>query len=330
MGLRLISSFNNWICLSLKIGPIYFRTKLTRRSSFSQRPARNCLMLTNFTQFLRSYNLHEVLLEMAVIWVCVFMVFRTLQGTRGFGVVKGVTVLLVALTGTIWLLGGLGDGFGRIIHIYRGWFMPLLAVMLIVVFQPELRQAMIRLGQTRLFRTSRSEMSRVVSAVSDAVQFLSKSQFGALIAIPRRVRLGGLVEGGQALDAQVSARLLQAIFWPNSPLHDLGVVIRGDRIVAASVQFPLIEDGSLGVDFGSRHRAAAGISADSDCIVVIVSEETGAVSIAEAGKIDYDIPREHFEKLLAQRLEVEEPSHTKKQPASEPAKPSTLEEKQAA
>jgi diadenylate cyclase len=260
-------------------------------------------MFFDLPQFFRSYQWYEVLLEMAVIWICVFLIFRFLRGTRGAGVIKGLTLLLVALTVMIWLLGRVSDAFGRINFIYERFF-GLLAILLIVVFQPELRQAMVRLGQTRWFGTDRSDTSKVVTAVSDAVQFLSKSQFGALIAIERNVRLGGLIEGGQTVDADVSARLLQSIFWPNSPLHDLGVVIRGDRIAAAGVQFPLVEEGTLPPNLGSRHRAAAGLTTESDAIVVIVSEETGAVSIAEQGRIDYDIPRDRLTEILTERMET--------------------------
>lgn len=260
-------------------------------------------MLPTFNQFIRSYQPLEVILEMAVIWVFVYLVFRFLRGTRGAGVIKGFTLMLVALTVVIWGLGQVSDAFGRLNFIYERFF-ALLAIMLIVVFQPELRQAMIRLGDTRWFRATRSDTEEVVKSVSDAVEFLSKNQFGALIAIERNVRLGGLVEGGQSLDAKVSARLLQSIFWPNSPLHDLGVVVRGDRVVAAGVQFPLAEEGTLSANFGSRHRAALGLSNESDSLVIVVSEETGSISIAERSKLDFNIPRENFHATLMERLKT--------------------------
>lgn len=252
-------------------------------------------------QFLNSYNPFEVFFELAVIWLCVYLIYRFLRGTRGAGVVKGLVVLLVLLTLTIRVLGQGSDALRQLNFIYDR-FLGLLAILLIVVFQPELRQAMIRLGHTRIFRGSGEDVGEVVTAISDAVHFLRKNQFGALIAIERSVRLGGLVEGGQALDAKVSARLLEAIFWPNSPLHDLGVVIRGDRVLAAGVQFPLAEEGMLPPNFGSRHRAGLGLTLESDCIVVIVSEETGSVSIAENGRVEPGIAQEDFSRVLAERL----------------------------
>lgn len=247
-------------------------------------------------QLIQSYELYQVVIELAVIWFCVYVAFRFLRGTRGAGVIKGFVVLLVLLT----LLMG-SDAFGRLNFFYDK-FLGLLAIVLIVVFQPELRQAMIRLGRARLFRVSTSQMTQITDAVAEAVDSLSKCQFGALIAIERSVQLGGLVDDGVRLDAEVSARLLEAIFWPNNPLHDLGVVIRGNRIVAASVQFPLVEEGMVPQEFGSRHRAAVGMTVDSDCLVVVVSEETGAISIAEHGTVDADIPRDQIRARLAERL----------------------------
>jgi len=270
-------------------------------------------MFGNPAQLIRSYELYQVIIEMAVIWIFVYAVFRFLRGTRGAGIFKGFAILFVLFTLLIRVLGQGSDAFGRLNFIYDK-FLQLLAIVVIVIFQPELRQAMIRLSHTRQFRGYRGHVREVISSVSEAVEFLSKNQFGALIAIERSVKLGGLVEGGQSLDAKVSSRLLESIFWPNSPLHDLGVVIRDNRIVAAGVQFPLAEEGMLPPRTGSRHRAAVGLTMESDCVVVIVSEETGAVSIAEGGRIDYDIPREDLEPGLAKRLAAP-PSELVKAPA---------------
>lgn len=261
-------------------------------------------MFGNPAQLIRSYELYQVIIEMAVIWVCVYAVFRYLRGTRAAGIIKSIAILFVLLTLVIRVLGQGSDTFGRLNFIYDR-FLGLLAIVLIVIFQPELRQAMIRLSQARYFRASRTQMNRVIEAISESVGFLSKNQFGAIIAIERSVKLGGIVEGGQVIDAEVSARLLESIFWPSSPLHDLGVVIRGHRILAAGVQFPLAEEGVLPARTGSRHRAAVGLTLESDSLVVIVSEETGAVSIAEAGRIDYDVPRDQVEHVLTERLRAE-------------------------
>lgn len=286
-------------------------------------------MFNSLNQFIRSYELYEVVFELAVIWVCVYAIVRFLHGTRGAGVVKGFAVLLVVLTLIIRVLGQGTDAFGRLNFIYDR-FLGVMTILLIVVFQPELRQAMIRLGHARLFRASSDELSHVVDAVSEAVGFLSKSQFGALIAIEREVKLGGLVEGGQTLDAEVSTRLIESIFWPNSPLHDLGVVIRRRRIVAAGVQFPLAEEGMLTARFGSRHRAAVGLTLETDCLVVIVSEETGAVSIAERGRIDADLPRDQIREILAKRLAPSPPDEPPADERDDETEDESDESKQAA
>ncbi len=272
-------------------------------------------MLGNFLQLIRSYEQTQVIIEMAVIWIAVYAVFRFLRGTRGAGIIKGVAIISVLLTLLIRVLGQGTDAFARLNFIYDQ-FLQLLAIMIIVIFQPELRQAMIRLSHARHFRSGSSRVREVIESVSEAVEFLSKNQFGALIAIERSVKLGGLIEGGQMLDAKISSRLLESIFWPNSPLHDLGVVVRGDRIVAAGVQFPLAEEGVLPARTGSRHRAALGLTLESDCIVVIVSEETGTVSLAEGGKIDFDLPRDGLEELLAKRMAA--PPVAKKEPVEVP------------
>ena len=161
----------------------------------------------------------------------------------------------------------------------------LVAIMLVVVFQPELRQAMITLGQAKFLRRGPSVRDRVVASVSEAADFLSKSQFGAIIVFERGLGLESLFRNAVPIDATVDARLIEAIFYPNNPLHDLAVVIRGDRIAAAKVQLPLAPPGRVPSQLGSRHRAALGITLDSDCLVPVVSEENGRVRFAENGEL---------------------------------------------
>lgn len=261
-------------------------------------------MRDNLSQLLdrfTAYSPVEVLLELAVIWIAIFLVIRFLKGTRGAGIIKGLALLLIVGTLVIRLLAQGGDHFQRIYYLYTRC-LGFAAIALLVIFQPELRRALIRLGEASLFSSTRRGLNKTVDAVVEACSFLSKNRFGALIAIERQVGLGGLVEGGTQLNADVSARLLQSIFWPNSALHDLGVIIRGDRILAAGVQFPLAEAGELSLDLGSRHRAAVGLSNDSDCIVVVVSEETGAISIAERGHLYRDLTADDLRTLVQHRL----------------------------
>jgi diadenylate cyclase len=250
---------------------------------------------------LLSIDLLELVIELALIWVVVYVTVRFLQGTRGAGIVKGFAVLLAAFV-LLQLLGLGTERFARLNFIID-YFVGLVAILLIVIFQPELRQATMRLGQARLLRAGRrDEHEARIDAIAEAVSFLSRSRFGAIIAIERNIRLGSLIEGGQPLDAKLNPSLLESIFWPNSPLHDLGVVIRGERVLAAGVQFPLAEEGTLPTRYGSRHRAAVGLSAESDCLVVVVSEENGTISLADGGNLESPIAVERLAEALRRRL----------------------------
>ncbi|MFK7961446.1 MAG: diadenylate cyclase [Phycisphaerales bacterium] len=242
-----------------------------------------------------------VLTELVVIWIAVWLAYRFLRGTRGGGAIKGFVLILMVATFLIRVIGQGNDAFERLAFLYNR-FLGLAAILLIVVFQPELRQAMIRLGHAWTFGVRRDGARTTAAMVAEASEFLSRAKFGAIMAIERRTRLGGLAESGVELDAVLSVRLLQSIFYPNSPLHDLGVVIRDTRIAAASVQFPLVEEGVLPPEFGSRHRAAVGLSTECDCLVVVVSEETGRIVICERGHIDGPYDREALSEELTRRL----------------------------
>lgn len=238
--------------------------------------------LNQFLNRLATYSFVEVFLELAIIWLVVYFIVRFLRDTGGAGIVKGLSLLLVIGTVFVLLVGHESERFQRLNYLYQR-SLGLAAVALLIIFQPELRRALVRLGEATFFRTTRSEMAPVIEALVQACEFNSKARFGLLVAIVRNVGLGGIVEGGTRLNADVSAALLQSIFWPNSALHDLGVVIEGRKIVAASVQFPLTSKVDLDPRWGSRHRAAIGITEESDCLAVVVSEETGQVSVAERG-----------------------------------------------
>jgi diadenylate cyclase len=134
------------------------------------------------------------------------------------------------------------------------------------------------------------------------MQYLAKNKVGALIAIERQVGLGGIVEAGVRVDADVSEELLNTIFWPGSALHDMGVVLRGDRLVAAGVQFPLAEGDSVRQELGSRHRAAIGLSAEVDALILVVSEETGIISVAERGQLTRNLSIEDLRKVLTKGM----------------------------
>ena len=246
----------------------------------------------------------ETIVELLVIGVCVFFALRFLQGTRGGGVIRGLIVLIVPLA-ILVALANTSEHFERL-HFFAEQFVTSVFLLLIIIFQPELRQAAIRIGQTGLIarlRSSSSVDSSTISSISASSSYLSRNQFGGLIAIERENTTNDHTVGGQELDAIISEQLLTSIFWPNNPLHDLGVVVRGDRVLRASSQFPLADESiKLPADLGSRHRAAVGLSMRCDALIVIISEQTGRVSIADHGTLTV-IDRDEIEKELLVRLE---------------------------
>ncbi len=239
----------------------------------------------------------EVAVELAVIWIVVLIIYRFLRGTRGARVIKGVALILVLGVITIILFGREG-AFERLNLLYAKT-LPIISLTLIIVFQPELRRALVRLGEARFFRQSGLRRARVIEELVAAIEYLSKNKIGALIAIERRVGLRGIVELGTRLDAEVTKQLLDTIFWPGSALHDMGVVIRGDRIIAAGVQFPLADGENLPQELGSRHRAAIGLSQEADALVLIVSEETGTISVAERGELKRGLTPDDLRPVLS-------------------------------
>lgn len=265
----------------------------------------------NFQSFfntLRSFSAlqwGQVALELLFIGSVVFWVVRFLQGTRGARLLRGITLVLVTLYLIVELLGSVLD-LTRIQFLY-GKFLIGVSFAIIVVFQPELRRALMRLGETKLFRSISPQLDEQIEQLVEAALFCARRKIGALIAIEREVGLGGISESGTPVNAELTAPLLNTIFWPNSPLHDLGVIISNGRISFAGVQFPLAESGELEKELGSRHRAAVGMSQESDAVVLVVSEETGDISVAERGvllrKLSSEALRDVLTELLGKRIE---------------------------
>jgi diadenylate cyclase len=213
---------------------------------------------------------------------------------------RGVALVLIALYLLI-TLAARALGLERIAFLYEK-FLGIASLAVIVVFQPELRRALMRLGETRLFRGWSSQVNEEIEQLVEAATFCAKRKIGALIAIERDVGLGGIADSGTRINADLSAALLNTIFWPNSPLHDLGVVISQGKVAFAGVQFPLAEEGTLERELGSRHRAAVGLSNESDAVVIVVSEETGDVSIAERGVLMRKLTPDALRGMLAELL----------------------------
>lgn len=236
------------------------------------------------------YGLGVIAAELILIGVVVYTVLRFLHGTRGARLLQSIGILLVVgfLVVTV-----LAENFhlDRIAVLYRPFVWTIFLTALIV-FQPELRRGLLRLSEARWRRDRLGEIEQVVRPITAACTQLSKNKIGALIAVERDIGLSGLAEQGVKLDARLTAELINTIFWPGSALHDLGVIVQRGRIAAAGCPFPLGDAEGLDRSIGSRHRAAIGLSLDSDAIVIVVSEETGAISIAENGRLHRHIPPE--------------------------------------
>lgn len=236
------------------------------------------------------------LIEILLVAVVLYRVLRFLVGTRALQIVFGllalvgtyIAALLLKLTMIPYLLG---IGFT---------YAPFAAL---VVFQPELRQALARLGRTRLFRWfAVPGSSAAAGEIAAALARLSAARLGAIVAVEQGARLDEYLESGTVLQATVSAELLAAIFSPASPLHDGAVVVRGDQIVAAGCILPLTQSNRLDRGLGTRHRAALGLSEETDALVLVVSEETAAVSAARRGRLERNLSTERIRRLLGEPL----------------------------
>ncbi len=253
--------------------------------------------LEQLIQRITGYPAYELWTELLVLWVAVYLVLRFLRGTRGGRAIKGMAMVLILTTIFVKLLTSDGE-YERLTFLYSN-FMWFAGIALVIVFQPEIRRAAVRLGEARLFLGSGLRRSKTVDELVRAVTYLSRNKIGALIALERRVALKGIVEGGTRLDSEVSHELLETIFWPGSALHDMGVIIRDGRILGAGVQFPLAEGDFVDSELGSRHRAAIGLSHEADALIIVVSEETGTISIAQRGKLTRELSADELrEKLI--------------------------------
>lgn len=232
-------------------------------------------------------------IEIGIVAVVFYRVLLLVHGTRAVQMLIGI-VVLVFVYAVAWVLK-----LAMLLYLLNIVF-TYGAFAVLVIFQPELRAALAHLGQsqmTRFFR--RLETSEVAEEVADAVERLSRSGIGAIIAVEREVGLGDFVQSGSEMQAKVSADLLTTIFTPYSPLHDGAVIIRGDTIIGAGCILPLsqsrIDDRSL----GTRHRAALGLSEESDAQVIVVSEETATISMAALGELRRPLTPAQVRDLLA-------------------------------
>jgi diadenylate cyclase len=241
-----------------------------------------------------------IIAELGLIGLFVYAIISFLEGTRGERLLRGV--IFVLMTGSL-ILNVVVKTFGmdRIAYLYNGFLIAILIIGM-TAFQPEIRRALIRIGQTRFFASSPQQLSRSVEEIIEAVSQMAASRTGAIIVFPQQVGLGEFIETGVRIDAKVTSELIQTIFYEGSPLHDMAIVIQADRVVAARVQLPLAEASSRFGQLGSRHRAAVGVTTSSDAIVVVVSEETGIVSVAMEGNLVRNVSEAQLRRHLTTAL----------------------------
>ena len=251
-----------------------------------------------------SHHQIESLVEVILIGLVIWLVFRFLRGTRGetvFDIDKQLVrprprgyrcrFRILAQVFRLERVSFLYDNL--LFYVFLG---------ALIVFQPELRRALVRLGGSRLFRRLFKAAREVADEICDAVSHMSRARIGALIAIESQAALGGLAESGVRMDADVSSELIRTVFHPGSALHDMGMIIQGDRVTAAGCQFPLTDSDQLDRSLGSRHRAAVGLSEDSNALVIVVSEETGLVSVAYRGQLTRRVAIDSLRAMVGQFL----------------------------
>jgi diadenylate cyclase len=241
------------------------------------------------------------LLDIAIVTALVYQVLLLVRGTRAVQLAMGLVVLFVVYTASrilrlntlLWVLS------------YLGVVIP---IALLVIFQPELRRMLEQLGRGGVFvhglgtDLGREETIRLVNDVARACRILSGRKTGALIVLERHTGLNDVIDSGIKVDALVSVQLIVTTFFPNTPLHDGAVVLRGNRLMAASCLLPLSENPHLSRALGTRHRAALGITEVTDAIAVVVSEESGAISIARDGHLTRGLTEEELKVTLLDLL----------------------------
>ncbi|MFZ9023699.1 MAG: diadenylate cyclase CdaA [Anaerohalosphaeraceae bacterium] len=238
--------------------------------------------------------------ELLLIGIFVYAIVTFLEGTRGERLFRGMIFVLVAGSLILNLVVKTFD-MERIAFLYNGFLIAIL-IIAVIAFQPEIRRGLIRIGQTRFFASSPQQLSRSVEEIITAVSQMAADRTGAIIVIPQQVALGEFIETGVRVDAKVTSELIRTIFHAKTVLHDMAMVIQADRIVAARVQLPLAEASSQFGRLGSRHRAAIGVTTSSDAVVVVVSEETGTVSVAIDGNLIRNVSEAQLRRYLTTAL----------------------------
>lgn len=247
------------------------------------------------------FELITLIIDLAIVIFLVYCFLKIVKGSRAWQLIKGIALLIIAT----WISGLFNL---KILNWILTGIMNLGVIAIIVIFQPELRRALEQLGTNKITQffgidkdlstKTKEDIYKVVIAATE----LSKTKTGALIVIERDIKIQDIIATGIPMNADVSPQLLVNIFEPKTPLHDGAVVISGNKIAAAACVLPLADDKDIAKELGTRHRAAIGISKESDSIVVVVSEETGKISVAKDGTLIADLREDVLKKILISNI----------------------------
>ncbi|WP_296645615.1 diadenylate cyclase CdaA [Romboutsia sp. 13368] len=258
---------------------------------------------SGFLDIIFRVNINDIV-DILIIAYIFYKIFMFIKDTRAEQVLKGIVLLFVATQ------------VSKVLKLHTLYWLLIKALDLgfiaaLIIFQPELRAGLEHIGRTKFnffqknnISVSEEKFNRTVEEIVEALYSLSRQKIGALIILERNTKIGDIINTGTSIDGEVSRQLLINIFIPNTPLHDGAVVIRESQIKAASCFLPLTQSKDLSKELGTRHRAAIGVSEVSDCISLIVSEETGDVSIAKSGKIYRKISKDRMINILRSNLKI--------------------------
>ncbi|CAM4110042.1 diadenylate cyclase CdaA [Lederbergia lenta] len=239
------------------------------------------------------------IVDILLVWYVIYKLIMVIRGTKAVQLLKGIFVIII-----IWM-------FSDFLHLNTlNWIMERVIdwgfLAIIIIFQPELRRTLEQVGRGKIFLRSGinedEERKQMVDSIAEAVNYMAKRRIGALISLERETGMGDYIETGIPLASKLTPELLINIFIPNTPLHDGAVIIQKMQIAAAACYLPLSESPFISKELGTRHRAALGISEVTDSLTIIVSEETGNVSVAQNGELHRELSKEKFHQLLTKEL----------------------------
>ncbi len=254
----------------------------------------------------RFFEILRPLIDILIIAFLIYQVYKILLHTKAMQLIKGTVIIgmiyamayFFRLETLLWLMNKLGT---------------VLIIIIVIVFQPEIRNLFTRVGQGKFFKLSTTSKSVEIDTILNAAEILSTMRRGCLIVFVRQVGLKNIIESGTKLNADISSNLILTIFEKDTPLHDGAVIVQGSRMVAAGCFLPLSEQLDIKRSFGTRHRAAIGVSETTDAVVLVVSEETSAISIAFDGILYYDLDKDELKKNLKKILSVKDDTEKKEE-----------------